>query len=68
MNETSNGRFLQTVYNTIYALYIASVTFPCIAGIETPDDIQTNIIVLTVIQSKMNKYTINHNSCINGRF
>jgi hypothetical protein len=48
VNETQNGGFLYTAYN-IHAIYITSVVFPCVVGLESSIDAQSNITVMALI-------------------
>jgi hypothetical protein len=50
VNETSDGSFLYILRN-VHAIYLTSVVFPCVVGLETPIDAQSNITVLTVAYS-----------------
>lgn len=50
VNETLKGSFLFTVDN-LHAVYITSVNFFCIAGLETLINVQSNIAVLTIVYS-----------------
>ena len=50
VNETWYGSLLYTVDN-MHAIYITSVVFPCMVGLKTPIDAQSNTTVLTIVHS-----------------
>jgi hypothetical protein len=50
VNETWYGSFLYIADN-MHAIYITSVVFPCMVGLKTPIDAQSNITILTVVHS-----------------